>query len=392
MDKIRELDGLRGLLAVWVVCVHLLASVGVSPKSFGFFAPLFGEHMRVQIFCILSGFVIFLMQSRRPEAYAPFLAGRLRRIYPAYLLAFTLSVLTAGLALDAAREAPFQGARLIARVTLFEGGFARMPEHILAHLTLLHGLIPEDWLPSAAYAFLGQAWNVSTEAQFYLVAPLLFLGLATGPVWRRGAVAVSCLLLWVLLRNWPNPADLAQYAPYFLLGILSFLLWRQDWSDRRRLNPLLVSGLAGAIFLLADMSAGIWIFVLGWLVLKRDQGRGQVAIGWLAFPPFQWLGGLSYSLYLLHMIPLYLGMSLLNHAGLSREIYLAALTLFTFALALPMAWLSATQVEQRFAAQRRARGSTEPQGAGIFCAAEKQEEVQAIGTLSLPGPARQFRR
>lgn len=355
MGKIRELDGLRGLLAVWVVCVHLLASVGVSPKSFGFFAPLFGEHLRVQIFCILSGFVIFLMQARRRQGYADFMAGRLRRIYPAYLLAFILSLLTAGMALEAVRHAPFPGPRLTSRLALLEGGFAHLPGHVAAHLTLLHGLIPEDWLPSGAYAFLGQAWNVSTEFQFYLVAPLLFLGLATGPLWRRGAVLATAAVLWFSFRDWPNPADLAQFAPYFLLGILSFQAWRHDWRGEARLTPATVSIVAAAMFLTLDMSAGIWVFVFGWLLLRRDRGCRAAVLGGLAARPMQWLGGISYSLYLLHMIPLYFGMSLLNPAGLARGPYLAGLTLITFAGALPLAWLSARQVEERFARPRAAR-------------------------------------
>ena len=69
----------------------------------------------------------------------------------------------------------------------------------------------------------------------------------------------------------------------------------------------------------------------------------------------QWLGQISYSLYLLHMIPLYLGMSVLNGLELDRGSYLLLLSLITFALGLPMAWASAVQVEQRFyrAGQRK---------------------------------------
>ncbi len=345
MGKIRELDDLRGLLAVWVVCVHLLATAGVNPSSFGFLAPLFGEHMRVQIFCILSGFVIFLMQSRRPESYGTFMMGRLLRIYPAYLVAFVLSVLCADFAMSVLQTAPYPGPRGEVRIVLMQSAFDRMPEHLLAHLTLLHGLIPEGWLPNAAYAFLGQAWNISTEFQFYLVAPLLFLGLATGPRWRRIAVAVSGVGLWYLLHDWPNPADLAQYAPYFVLGILSFFFWQRDWSDRRHLNPLVVLALSGLTFAFADMATGIWAFILGSLALRRDQGRIAWGITWLSTKPMQDLGRISYSLYLLHMMPLYVGMAMLNDAGLDRKPYLLLLTVVTFSLALPMSWICAHYVE-----------------------------------------------
>lgn len=364
MGKIRELDGLRGLLAVWVVFVHLLLSVGGSPRSFGFFAPLFGEHLRVQIFCILSGFVIFLMRARARQGYWAFLVGRLRRLYPAYLLAFVLSVAFSGLFLAATREASFGSARQGSRLVALQAGQDRFAEHILSHLTLLHGLIPEAWLPNAAFSFLGQAWNISTEFQFYLVGPLLFVGLATGTRLRRLACLFVCLCLWWGLRDWPNPADLAQYAPYFAAGIASFAVWGKSWTRPSLVNPATVVIGAGAIFLLADMALGIWIFVFGWLILMRDQGQSNLPLRWLTLRPMQWLGGISYSLYLLHMVPLYLGMYVLNGLDLDRASYLALLSVLTFSLALPMAWASAVHVEQRFYRGGSPRGSGRGSGQG----------------------------
>ena len=346
MGKIRELDGLRGLLAVWVVCVHLLPSAGVSPRSFGVFAPLFGEHLRVEIFSILSGFVIFLMMARRHEGYFAFLAGRLWRLYPAYLLAFVLSVLCSPLALSALEQAPFAGARLTDRLTILQDSRDQMAAHIAAHLTLLHGLVPQSFLPSAPYAFLGQGWNISTEFQFYLVAPLLFAGLATGTLWRRGLVVLLCLVYWLLLRRWPNPASVAAYAPYFALGMASFGLWGTDWSRARWFRPGLVGLISLGCLAFGAFAGAIWVAVLGWIVLVRDRGESRWPLCWLISGPMLWLGRLSYSLYLLHMIPLYLGMYLLNGLGLGQGVYLACLTGLTFALALPMAWLSSVYVEQ----------------------------------------------
>lgn len=369
MSKIRELDGLRGLLAVWVVGVHLLPSVGVDAVRFGVLAPLFGEHMRVQIFCILSGFVIFLMMDRRQTGYGAFMAGRIRRLYPVYILAFALSVMMADLVRLALEGSPFQGLRLDSRLQIVASAAERPVAHVLAHVTLLHGVIPRDLLPDAAYAFLGQAWNISTEFQFYALAPLLFLGLMRGPLWRRLLVAALCLGLWRLgLRVWDNPASLARYAPYFALGIASFLAWRRDWGNPRLLTGTRVALLAAAVGLGVDPAAGIWLFLFGWLLLRRDQGRWLAGLGLLASRPMQWLGRISYALYLFHMIPLYLGMYLLNGLDLGpdpgRGAYLALLTLFTFALALPLSWLVTTQVEQRFAPSLRPLPAGQASGYG----------------------------
>lgn len=346
MRKIAELDGLRGLLAVWVVLVHLLPSIGIDAARLGKLSPLFGEHMRVQIFCILSGFVIFLMYEKKRPSYRAFIYGRLLRLYPVYILAFLVSVLMAQVSLAALNGSPFTGSRIESRIIIMENSLADFPAHFAAHVTLLHGIIPEAILPSGAYAFLGQAWNISTEFQFYLVAPLLFLGLATGPVWRRLVAGAVCVGLWLMLRNWPNPADLAQYAPYFALGMISFAVWTRNWGNSRHLNAFTVILLAVFLCVLGNLAMSVWALVFGWLLIQRHQNRGHQVLGWLCSRPLQWLGEISYSLYLLHMIPLYLGMYVLNGLDLGRLSYLVALGLITFGLGLPMSWACTRWIEQ----------------------------------------------
>jgi peptidoglycan/LPS O-acetylase OafA/YrhL len=209
MRKIIELDGLRGILAVWVVVVHLLNAVEVDPRAFGYFSPMFGERMRVQIFCILSGFVICILLSRKRQSYRDFVMGRMRRIYPAYIVAFFLAVAISAVALVAVYEAPFQVDSNPKQFRGFSVVLENPLPHIFAHVTMLHGVIPNAWLPNVAHAFLPPAWNLSTEMQFYMIAPLLFLGLFTGPIWRRVAVLVVVLAVAYAFRDWPNlgPVD-----------------------------------------------------------------------------------------------------------------------------------------------------------------------------------------
>ncbi|MGH6761119.1 MAG: acyltransferase family protein [Phyllobacterium sp.] len=348
MNRIDELEGLRGLLAAWVVIVHLLPAAGIEPNALGVFKPLFGELIRVQVFCIMSGFVIFMMMAKVKEDYPVYIARRLRRIYPVYILAFGLSILFSGIAYEALQQARFGSIRNAGRIDLLDAGFSQWPQHVLAHVTLTHGIIPHNWLPSGAYTFLGQAWNISTEFQFYLIAPLVFWCLHRQNLITRGIYIAGLLFACLLLRQWPNSASLGKYIIYFATGILSYYAWKLDWSDRRFFNPVTVV-LAALVIGWFKLAIGGWIFIFGSALIVRDQERSAgYTAGFLKHPVMIFLGGISYSLYLLHMIPLYFWMYAINGLPLDKTAYFTLLTTLTFATAIPMSIMCNRYVESRF--------------------------------------------
>ncbi len=355
MKRIDQLEGLRGLLAVWVVFVHLLPASGIEPEGLGPLQALFNEKIRVQIFCIMSGFVIFMMMSASHEGYGTYLKRRVMRIYPAFMLAFILSILTAGIAYQAVLHADFDSVRNAGRLSILDESFLNWPFHVVAHATLIHGLVPEQWLTFASYAFLGQGWNVSTEFQFYLVAPIVFFFLHQPLRWLRVLfVAASVAILWKL-RFYPNGSFLGFYALYFAAGIVSYYVWKRRWQDRRFLNPvtLIAAAVLAGTF---DLAIGGWILVFGFAVLIRDQKRTKDPVTrFLEKPAMTFLGTISYSLYLLHMVPLYCWMYVLNGQGFSQPAYFSALTVLTFATAIPLAMLSQKYVESAFYASKTHR-------------------------------------
>lgn len=348
MKRIDQLEGLRGLLAVWVVVVHLLPASGIEPEGLGQFQVLFNEKIRVQIFCIMSGFVIFMMMSSTRENYGAYLMRRLKRIYPAYMLAFVLSILTAGIAYQALLTADFESIRNAGRLKILDESFLNWPYHVIAHATLLHGVNPEQWLPLGSYAFLGQGWNISTEFQFYVIAPVAFFFLHQPLRWLRALFVLAGLAAWWLLRHWPNGSLVSYFAIYFVAGIASYYLWQRRWEDRRLVNPITVT-LAAILAGFLDLAIGGWVFVFGYAVLIRDQGRAKDPVTrFLEQPAMMFLGTISYSLYLLHMIPLYGWMYVLNDQDLSQPAYFAILSTLTFASAIPLALVSQKYVEQTF--------------------------------------------
>ena len=66
--EIKELTSLRGILAWWVVFSHLLTYTGFPPESTNGLVRLVGKgSIAVDVFIILSGFVIFNLLDGRKE-------------------------------------------------------------------------------------------------------------------------------------------------------------------------------------------------------------------------------------------------------------------------------------------------------------------------------------
>ncbi|HTD67568.1 MAG TPA: acyltransferase, partial [Candidatus Limnocylindria bacterium] len=165
MKHIKEFDGLRGLLALWVFASHVIE---LGPYSA--LGPSLRAHLAVDVFIILSGFVIFHLLSTG-EDYRSFIMRRWFRLFPVFAICFLLA-LTLYASLKINDETAFG-----------MGHTKNLTPYLIAHATMLHGAVPEQLLPQSARAILVSAWSVSLEWQFYLLAPLLF-AFAIRPNWK----------------------------------------------------------------------------------------------------------------------------------------------------------------------------------------------------------------
>ena len=298
-ERFRELDGLRGLAAVAVVLSHLTTGYDSkypdAPRTP--FDAGWGAY-GVQLFFMISGFVI-LMTAQRARRPSDFVVSRLSRLYPAYWIALTMSI--------------------VLSVT-----FAVPHTDIGWTNRLLNYVMVQRWflVPNVDEVY----WTLAIEMQFYVLMFLLLVATrcrVTPRVvaWASGVWVAVALAVAV----WAGPASrginpqyvdtpvkvvlnvvLAEWAPLFAAGMLAYLAR----SDRRFWLPAVGTGLLGALaagilhdWAQAAIVAGV---VLGFFAVAS---RRTTPV--LLLPPLQWYGKISYSLYIGHLIPSTIAMHLL---------------------------------------------------------------------------------
>jgi peptidoglycan/LPS O-acetylase OafA/YrhL len=220
--RFTTLHGMRAWLAWLVVASHIAQQSPLREGSATLETLYHAGYWAVQTFIILSGFVITHLIIERAEPYRPYIVRRFMRLFPTFALCCLLSGLTYYFSAQYGRPDWF------ARNNgpLYDSQVAHLPMHIAAHLTMLHGAIPNNILYGSQYVFLGPAWSVSLEWQFYLLAPLILLSLKNG---ARAALLVALVILgklayhFLLGTQFGQPSIIIAQMPLFLLGIVSRL-------------------------------------------------------------------------------------------------------------------------------------------------------------------------
>ena len=323
MERIKEFEGLRGLMAMWVVLGHTANSLAFAVPE-----PLprnLSARSAVDVFIILSGFVITLLILEKRESFRAYITRRFMRLFPVYLVCFVLSALIMGIAHDALLGAPVTPATP-GRLAIMASAEAQWPLHAIAHLSLLHGLV-DPWLPPASFAVLGQAWSVSVEWQFYLVAPLIVRACWKGQV-LPGLVVLGSLVPLTLAFGTTRLGSLPSHGGLFALGIIYCQLWRtirapnSGWTVQRVRAFSLVAFSAAMMAMSQRVGLCVW-FAASHVVLCRAVAGDAMPVGEARFSRLlasrggQWLGDCSYSVYLCHMLVVYPVLYFLAAMGVS---------------------------------------------------------------------------
>ncbi|ODQ93931.1 acyltransferase [Mycolicibacterium holsaticum] len=228
-------EGMRACAAMGVVVTHVAFQTG---HNSGVAGRLFGRFdLAVAVFFALSGFLLWRGHAAAARGLRPspptghYLRSRVVRIMPGYLVAVVVILL---LLPDAKAD-----------LTVW-----------LANLTLT-----QIYVPLTLTAGLTQMWSLSVEVAFYLVLPLLALGVRWVPVRARVTViatAAVASLAWGLIPfdtpygvnalNWP-PAFFSWFAAGMLLAELT--VSPVGWAHRLARRRVLMAVIAVAAFLVA---------------------------------------------------------------------------------------------------------------------------------------------
>jgi peptidoglycan/LPS O-acetylase OafA/YrhL len=300
MKRLECLDGLRGVLAVYVLLGHM-APFATLPAWIE--DSVSHGNAAVEVFFILSGLVITQSLYRAGGRAGPFLTARAARIFPLFLPVFAFAVMIQATPCGFDRM-PWVGPDGVAR-TICNGSAwpDNWPTQILAHLTMIHGLSPSGVSPDLWVGFLGSAWSLSTEWQFYL---LLLVGFA-GPERLRNHLMLLAVAgvawQWCAPDDWQfSRAFLANKAHFFALGVTSLALVQR----RRGALAAYCTALAVTLAICATReSVGKMLAPLVWTLCLAAQlhpdrvGLRQIS-RFLRSATMQYLGAISYGIYLVN--------------------------------------------------------------------------------------------
>ncbi len=293
--RLRHIDALRAIAALLVLWRHVgdvFIHADPTGMSGGHGLQTLAESIDVGrigviLFFLISGFVIpFSIHPERPDALGGFLIKRFFRIFPAYWLSIPLGALTGYW---------IWGATFTAR------DFA-------INLTLLQDLV-------GARAAEGLYWTLLVEWTFYVLCAVLLLTRSLGNMRRVCALTIGLAAIYVLssLLRWMDMPLInlkVSLACWYLSLMLCGTLYRtciveHGTRDAKWLRAGVLGLFAGYLVILP--AAG-W-----WAIGFANNAWISCAIGMLLFilgTSFvrvstrltDWLGRISYSIYLFHPV------------------------------------------------------------------------------------------
>jgi len=328
--RYETLDVWRGLAALWVLLCHSISAeythLDFSHAGFRLLTRFMAHgYLGVPLFFVISGYGISNSLTRHTRTPILFFKRRLERIYPPYWIA----------ALAIAAEI-----YVIMRLGLQHNASLPSIRHFAMSMTLVH--IPN--IPELNPVY----WTLGYEMHFYCLCFLLLCATRGNYLF----LITDLVTVGVLLTRhysfdfacWDKVLALRHYWLDFYAGILLYRMLLHIHNPKRLLYYMVwfvVLIFSNNTFpLMVRFSAYFALF----LAVLHPLDRSLAGISWVK--PLFWLGRISYSLYLTHVMfgPKLLGFAN-RHWELTNTLYLVLL-LLGIAGSILVAWIFYKGCEQ----------------------------------------------
>lgn len=291
MDRLKELDSLRGIACLSVLLFHYttryseIFSTSLTTQLFDFKYGGLG----VDLFFITSGFVIFLTIKKTTKPI-DFVYKRFTRLYPTFWACVLLTFFVIR----------------CSELVMYQRSFSEL----MINLTM----VPDIF---GAKRVDGVYWSLLPELLFYfLMFCLLLLN-------RTKNIDLLCLiwLLLIVLNSFKDIMPLRvllnlNFGHLFIIGI-SFYKIKSE--EAKWWNHLLVLGSFLASLVISD-SLYKHVFLLLFIVVFYLFIYGKLK--WIRLKPLIILGEISYALYLIHQFIGYFIINKLIESGIENGIFL----------------------------------------------------------------------
>jgi len=304
-NRILPMEGIRGVAATLVFFVHFNSHFTrfCGGGSMLWMAQWMGSmgHTGVDVFFILSGYLIYGITMKPRFAFWPYFERRVARLYPTFLLVFAIYLGTS-FVLPSRSKLPSS----VPHALLY----------VAANLLMLPGIFP-------IRALITVAWSLSYEWLFYLVLPALILLLRLRRwQWRfrilfASLVSVFCvwagqeqftahsrlgmfgagLVVWELLHRTEVSAGLPRWGEWVAGGLFVLNLAVIGAYGAYRGSTEVVLARVPAFYV-----PSLWI--TGGLLVLYAIGYPGVLGRTFSVAPLRWIGNISYSYYLIHGLTL----------------------------------------------------------------------------------------
>lgn len=286
-----SMEGIRGFAVFLVFLVHYTTLVDPWIKE-STTTHVIAEQIRsignigVDLFFVLSGYLIYGMLIRKKKAFGRYLVRRIQRIYPTFTVVFAIY-----LALSV----------IFPTESKIHDGPDRFV-YVLQNFLLLPGIFDIE-------AIITVAWSLSYEFFFYLLIPLLIsvLGLRS---WKWGMRVTLFLAASVILFSY-----FAVYGGHIrLLMFVSGIVLFEIIENKKVTNvppvglPAITLAIASVVLLNAFNAIGWWkyamLYCLFFIFCLDCFASAGLANRVFSYSPMRWLGNMSYSYYLIHSLAL----------------------------------------------------------------------------------------